>query len=395
MKKLLFTLGVWLLIPAFSHAQATCSGLTSPDLIVYSPWSGDPATYQSWSSHIFLPSEIGPASTLTALKFVKNNIGSAVTFTNQYIYMRHTTASSYASNAYPGTAGFTLVWNGSYPNMTVGSSQTITITFSTNFNYNGTDNLEILFENRSNIAVNYGSKDPWIIRTNATAAARSKFRYSETSGTFPSASGFGSTRSFLPGIGLGSNCMPVTTFPVDWLEFSGEKKNNMVELRWSTASENNNDYFEIERSIDGKSFAPIGIEKGSGNSTAIAEYNFLDENPLVGNAYYRIKQTDYNSEFSYSPIISVKPSEAFDFSFHANIFDNEIELAIFSDVDSEEYYLFSLFDALGRPLIEKEIYVQSGSSVYLIPVSTDVSGGLYSVCLQNNNNLMQKKVFKK
>lgn len=97
-----------------------------------------------------------------------------------------------------------------------------------------------------------------------------------------------------------------TILPVKYLDFSATKASNQINLNWSTASEQNNDYFSIERSEDGLSFDAIGKVAGFGNSSAKVDYTFIDENPLNGTSYYRLKQVDFDGKVEYSSIISVK-----------------------------------------------------------------------------------------
>jgi hypothetical protein len=83
-------------------------------------------------------------------------------------------------------------------------------------------------------------------------------------------------------------------------------------VSWSTATEKENDYFEIERSEDNLQFTTIAKVKGNGNSTRINNYQFVDKNAYtmmqsngVKNIYYRLKQIDYSGKFEYSPIANV------------------------------------------------------------------------------------------
>ncbi|NNM15654.1 MAG: T9SS type A sorting domain-containing protein [Bacteroidia bacterium] len=100
---------------------------------------------------------------------------------------------------------------------------------------------------------------------------------------------------------------PFTTpLPIELISFTGEYLEDRVLLNWSTATEINNDYFTIERSRDGLNFEPIGFVDGAGYSTQLLNYKFEDVEPLEGTTYYRIKQTDYNGDFTYSKIISIK-----------------------------------------------------------------------------------------
>ncbi|MFY0599953.1 MAG: T9SS type A sorting domain-containing protein [Cyclobacteriaceae bacterium] len=75
-----------------------------------------------------------------------------------------------------------------------------------------------------------------------------------------------------------------------------------INLIWSTETEINNDHFDIERSASGESFVTIGAVEGAGNSSVKLDYSFFDANPKLGSNYYRLKQTDYDGSFTYSPI---------------------------------------------------------------------------------------------
>ena len=96
--------------------------------------------------------------------------------------------------------------------------------------------------------------------------------------------------------------------PVELMDFRAKVADNnlSVKLVWSTATETNNDYFEIERSIDGKRFSTIGKVLGNGNTLVESHYSFNDDKPISDVLYYRLKQTDYDGNYGYSEIISVK-----------------------------------------------------------------------------------------
>ena len=86
---------------------------------------------------------------------------------------------------------------------------------------------------------------------------------------------------------------------------------NTTLLKWSTATETNNDYFTIERSVDALNFEIIGNKDGAGNSQQILHYTFIDENLKEGTYYYRLKQTDFNGTFKYSKLIVVGCKSSF------------------------------------------------------------------------------------
>ncbi|MEO8405459.1 MAG: T9SS type A sorting domain-containing protein, partial [Chitinophagaceae bacterium] len=96
-----------------------------------------------------------------------------------------------------------------------------------------------------------------------------------------------------------------STLPITLLSFDGRKEKNTVKLDWKTASEFNNDHFEIETSKDNNSYYMIGTQKSQGNSTTDQSYSFTDNLPAKGVNYYRLKQIDIDGKSTYSRIISV------------------------------------------------------------------------------------------
>lgn len=78
-----------------------------------------------------------------------------------------------------------------------------------------------------------------------------------------------------------------------------------VNLNWTTASEINNDYFTIEKSLDGESYMASADIKGSGNTTTPRHYSYEDRQPVTGRSYYRLKQTDFDGTFTYSKAVMV------------------------------------------------------------------------------------------
>ncbi len=82
--------------------------------------------------------------------------------------------------------------------------------------------------------------------------------------------------------------------PVQLQYFNCQPQTNGIELQWSTATETNNNYFSIERSINGINFTTIGTVKGAGNSSVAKYYSYTDEQPVSGENYYRLTQTDYD-----------------------------------------------------------------------------------------------------
>ena len=106
-----------------------------------------------------------------------------------------------------------------------------------------------------------------------------------------------------------------TPMPIEISLWQAQNLPKSVLLEWTTASEENNDYFTIERSINGVSWVAIGTVKGAGTTTAENYYSFEDKKPVAGISYYRLKQTDFNGEYSYSSVKCInrpnKPNNSF------------------------------------------------------------------------------------
>ncbi|MDL2262509.1 T9SS type A sorting domain-containing protein [Bacteroidales bacterium OttesenSCG-928-I21] len=119
----------------------------------------------------------------------------------------------------------------------------------------------------------------------------------------------------------------INPLPIELLTFYATAVDNAVVLEWATASEKNNNYFEIERSTNAVDFDNIGLQLAAGNSNKTLQYQHNDYNVESGTTYYyRLKQVDYDGKYSYSPVRSIKlnyEKEIFDF------YPNPVETTIF------------------------------------------------------------------
>jgi len=97
-----------------------------------------------------------------------------------------------------------------------------------------------------------------------------------------------------------------TPLPIELVLFTGHSEGLINKLIWETASEVNNDYFNLEKSADGFHFSSFDKINGAGNSTWTIDYSDYDYEPFDGITYYRLKQTDFNGDFSYSNTIALE-----------------------------------------------------------------------------------------
>lgn len=112
----------------------------------------------------------------------------------------------------------------------------------------------------------------------------------------------GPTSVYLDDVNLTENS---ESLPIELLYLEGKFENGTNKLYWATSSEKNNDFFTIEKSYNGLDFYILGCLLGSGNSTELIKYEYIDFENSSEISYYRIKQTDYDGKFEYSPIVSI------------------------------------------------------------------------------------------
>lgn len=117
------------------------------------------------------------------------------------------------------------------------------------------------------------------------------------------------------------NRFPFAPLPVELVSFTGYNDKDKNVLNWETASERNSDRFEVEKSTNGtEGWSYIGQQKAVGG-TVQTSYTFYDNQPVVGNNYYRLKIIDDDGTFTYSNTINIPLSEAMVNSF-VKIFPN-------------------------------------------------------------------------
>ncbi len=189
----------------------------------------------------------------------------------------------------------------------------------TNFPYTG-DEPMLVFRDPDNDAIIYAINDPAVV-VHVSDGSTLPFTDFESD---PTVTTFGMTNISLP---------------VDLVSFEGKSNGKSTHLTWQTASEINNEKFEIERSKDGYSYEKIGTEKGVGNSHDFNDYEYEDTTPNAGANYYRLKQVDFDGRYEYSPTISVRmkdtkstitPTKTYDFVNISVDTDNEATVGVYN-----------------------------------------------------------------
>ncbi len=194
----------------------------------------------------------------------------------------------------------------------------------------------------------------------------------------------------------GSNPLPISL-----LQFKGSKKENDVLLDWLTAAEINNEYFEIERSIDNTNFSNIGkVNSNKINSNMLEKYSFTDTDPLKGENYYRLKQVDVDGKFTYSKSIMVY-FEDISSAKHNNFFtiypnptskDNINIKAESTYMPYEEVYIY-MVDIHGKEFFSNVLVTdENGSFLQAIDVDKNIKPGIYLIISSTEAEYISKPI---
>ncbi|MES2558383.1 MAG: alkaline phosphatase PhoX [Bacteroidota bacterium] len=187
----------------------------------------------------------------------------------------------------------------------------------------------------------------------------------------------------------------LAALPVEFAAFHARKSGtNNVTLNWSTASEVNNAYFEIQRSVDGKNFADISKVTGAGNSNVLRSYKFEDANLQPQVYYYRLKQVDFDGAFAYSQIRSVNLYTDNSLQFnqvYPNPFSNELNFNI--DAVKAENVQVKLMDMNGVEVFSQSFMLNTGSNILSSNVA-NLPAGVYIAQVSTATELYTYKLIK-
>ncbi len=177
--------------------------------------------------------------------------------------------------------------------------------------------------------------------------------------------------------------------PIELISFTAVDEGATVRTEWSTAVEVNNDHFEVERSQDGVMFEAIGSVEGAGNSQSTNHYSFLDEQPLGGTSYYRLKQVDTDGTFTYGPVAAVVRSNSIaDLKIWPNPVERELHFTASGDAEA-----IRLHDAAGRLIEEQHVVGYSG--VITMDLDGVPSGVLILTVTMQDGSATQQRILKR
>lgn len=176
--------------------------------------------------------------------------------------------------------------------------------------------------------------------------------------------------------------------PVEFLDLSAECNHGDIVVKWSTATEQNSDYFTVERSLDGNNFTAIATKQAAGNSSTVQNYSVVDTDPYSGTAFYRVKETDFNGATIYSSTITLDGCSGDDIVIYGT--DGGVSVNINAMEDGQ--YNIEMFDMLGQKIIGQIANVTAGNNHVKLSAA-NIASAIYVVKVSNSNNSIAKKVF--
>ncbi len=180
--------------------------------------------------------------------------------------------------------------------------------------------------------------------------------------------------------------------PIELISFKSNCVKDLQQITWSTASEMNNDFFTVERSDDGVTFRDIGTVNGHGTTTQFHQYNFTDPQPVLSASYYRLRQTDYNGQFTTSAIIVGEKCGSYSTNF-IDAYSSGSAITILLDNTFESAYKAELYDAQGKLVISQNFDSGTGANRFTLNDKLPASGIYLLTVAGSHGEIFSKKLF--
>ncbi len=196
------------------------------------------------------------------------------------------------------------------------------------------------------------------------------------------------------GVAIADNSLSCNVvLPIQLVSFLATRTKGIIMLSWATATETNNDYFEVEYSLDGENFIPYKNVKGFDNSNILRNYYCPFTLDLGSQRpYFRLKQVDYNGNYTFSNIITLNGVTVGGLS-GVNSYYEKNNTSIVSEftLDTPSQINFSLFDITGQVIYSSTNQFAEGDNQFSIPAFN--LNGIYILLCQNGNSPpVRKKV---
>jgi hypothetical protein len=179
--------------------------------------------------------------------------------------------------------------------------------------------------------------------------------------------------------------------PVTLTEFKAECHQEQTELKWSTASETNNDHFTIDLTNDGINYQTVATIAGAGTSSMQHLYSWTDDREFAAERYYRLSQTDYDGTLHLFNTIRSDCGSMPGSLEITNVTSSGNELLFEYNSMSEGNHLIKLYDGTGKLVFSGMKFCGAGPQAGSIEIS-EFGAGIYLLVIREKNNEAVKKV---
>ncbi|HMN49401.1 MAG TPA: T9SS type A sorting domain-containing protein [Ignavibacteriaceae bacterium] len=183
-----------------------------------------------------------------------------------------------------------------------------------------------------------------------------------------------------------------TVVPVELTSFIASVNGQVINLSWSTATETNNNGFEIQKKVADK-FVPVGFVKGHGTTSEQHNYSFADKQSQAGKYTYRLKQIDFNGKYEYSKEVEVTVVFGLSYSLNQN-YPNPFNpiTKISYTIPQSGFVELKVYDALGN-LVKSLVSEQKEAGSFDVEFNgANLSSGIYYYQLKAGNFTETKKL---
>ena len=184
--------------------------------------------------------------------------------------------------------------------------------------------------------------------------------------------------------------------PLTLKSFSGHLlNNNQTALNWSTSMEISTDHFDVQRSLDGRTFTTVATKQAAGNSYITNNYNLTDDVANINSTviYYRLRQVDQDGKLSFSKVISVRlKASNNNFTVSPNPFNQYLNINI--DWNKEEITTIKVLNLQGTEMIVKNVTLTKGTNYISISELANLPAGNYLIQLNNGTEKLVKMISK-
>ncbi len=254
----------------------------------------------------------------------------------------------------------------------------------------GGSNAALTFQwNASNELPNFDRTGLTLVHHNGTKWEEKAFTAASGSGPYTAmATGISSFSPF------GLETSNSGTLPIELTSFSANLNQGQVQLQWITASELNNDFFTIEKTSDFKTYEQVATVQGKGTYNGASTYVTTDNKPYAGIAYYRLKQTDFDGNFTYSEFVAVSNHSSYRLATKEvklyPVPNNGARITLSLTGMEAQNLSLTIFDLAGFVVYAEQITVLENEEI-AIDFNEKLNPGIYTLRLGNNSQPVFRK----